>query len=200
MVTLDGANHTRGRRVLWLRRRAVIQDAWVQLLSLLSVFSETLGKSFSLFLLRKISWLFPSFLLSENILVTSCAFLSPPHHRCWLIQAGQAAFSRLGRRVQVWELWGPLLEQRMWSHPQICYQDGCLFFHLSFNSLPPNTFISLPSLPNHPEVERKRRASSRPPHCETQMYYQSPLNQMWEQDYSNWCQLSTSYTVLQIAD
>lgn len=42
----------------------------------------------------------------------------------------------------------------------------------------PNTSFSPPSLPNHPEVERKRRASSLPLHCEAKKkYYQSPLNQ-----------------------
>lgn len=39
LIALNSAKHPRGRRVLWLRQRAVIQDSWVQLLSLLSAFS-----------------------------------------------------------------------------------------------------------------------------------------------------------------
>lgn len=146
-------------------------------------------------------WLFLSFLLSEGILVTSCAFVCLPHHRCPLMQAGQPAFPHLGRRVQAWEFWGPFLERRMWSHAQICYQDSCWLFHLSPSSLPSNTSFSPPSLLHRSEVERKRRASFPPLHCEAKIYYyQSPLNHTWEQDYSNRCQLSTSYAVLQVAD
>ena len=70
--------------------------------------------------------LFLSFLLSWEILVTGCAFVCLPHRRCPLMQAGQPAFSCLGKRVQVWEFWGPFLERRTWSHAQICYQESCL--------------------------------------------------------------------------
>lgn len=164
-------------------------------------FQWNLGEVLRSLPLTQSLWLVLSFLLSWEILVTGCVFVCLPRHRCPLMQAGQPAFSRLGRRVHVWEFWSPFLEQRTWSHAQICYQDSCSLSHLSPDSPPPSTSSSPPSLLNHPHVERKRSASFPPPHCEAKITsYQSPLNQMWEQYYSNWCQLSTSLAVLQVAD
>lgn len=61
-----------------MRQRSVIQDAWAQLLSLLSAFSETLGKSFDLFLLGKNSLLVFSIELRDSCCGLCVCMPSPP--------------------------------------------------------------------------------------------------------------------------
>lgn len=134
-------------------------------------FQWNLGEVIRSLSLTQNFWLFLSFLLSWEILVTSWAFICLRHHCCPLMQAGQPVFSPLGSRVSGTSIVGSVLRMgNVIPCPDLL--PGLL---LTLPPLPqffsPSTSFSPPSLQSHPEAERKRRASFLPPHCEAKIYF-----------------------------
>lgn len=180
LITLDGAKHTRGRRVLWLRHKAVIQDVCVQLLSLFSAFSETLGKSFNLFLLCKIS---DSFCLSywAGTCFSPAAHLCGPHR---------------DRLVYHWPVVRRgSLPSHSWGQGVACGTSAVPAYNGEHDPVSRST-VGAPACPSACQVARTKKA------CFPPLYF--ALSVQWtyrrQRDDSNQCQPSTSDSVSQIGD
>lgn len=84
--------------------------------------------------------------------------------------------------------------------PPLNLPPGTLLVFLSFLQFSTPQHLNFSPIPSKPPRSGEEEKGSLSPSPLWSPIILSPLNQMQEQDYSDWCKLSRSYAVLQVAD
>lgn len=142
------------------------QDVWVQVLSLLLAFSETLGKSFNLFLLRKIFDAFCLFCWAGSCFPAAVHLYGSQRGRSvdrWLVvKQGSLVFLHLGMRGQTWEFW---VRSYNGEHDPVP-RSASSISPLNFPPFQHLIFFPIPSLPHR--SGQNKQGLFFPPHLQSQ--------------------------------